>query len=564
MEQSRGTEPGTTAAVLILVVITLACLVPFAAKAFHIDDTLFLRAARQIQDHPLDFYGFPYNWEGREVPMVEVMKNPPLASYYIALVAACCGWSELALHLAFLLPAVAVALGTYRLALLFCSRPLLATLAAVLTPVFLVSSSNVMCDTMMLAFWVWAVDFWVRGIRTENHVHLAIAALFVVLCSLTKYFGISLVPLLLVYGYARKRTFGIWAAFLLIPIVLLACYEWGAVMLYGRGLLTDAGVYASSYRTRQGPGLAEKTVITLSFTGGCLFTALCYSPLLWRMRTLAAGIVLMVLTLIGLPLLHTLGRFPLHDPSGVKWVSVSQIALFIVAGMSVLGVAIAEYWRHRTAETLFLFLWIAGTFIFAGFLNWTVNGRSILPMVPAVGIVLMLRLDHRTGTDRPDVSWPLLLPLVPAVLIALLATRSDFLLAQSARNAAATIHRDFTAHSGTLWFQGHWGFQYYMESLGEKPLDFDRSPLAPGDRVVIPANNSFLRPLPQDSVQLERVYSFPAGNWLATMSGPLGAGFYADAWGPLPFAFGSVPLEEYYVLMVTPPAAQAAAVPGPR
>jgi 4-amino-4-deoxy-L-arabinose transferase-like glycosyltransferase len=552
MERAIRTEPGFTAAVLILTAVTLTCLVPFSAKAFHIDDTLFLRAARHIQDHPLDFYGFLYNWEGQEAQMVEVMKNPPLASYYIALVAACFGWSELPLHLAFLLPAVAAALGTYRLALLFCSRPLLAALAAVLTPVFLVSSSNIMCDTMMLAFWVWAMDFWVRGVRADNTTSLAVAAIFVVLCSMTKYFGISLLPLMLVYAYSKKRTFGRWALFLLIPVIFLACYEWGAVTLYGRALLTDAGAYARSYRALQPSGLVEKAVTVLSFTGGCLFTALCYSPLLWRRRTLAIGCVLAVLILTGLLLLlQPLGKFSLYDASGVKWLSVSQIALFTVAGISVLGVAMAEHWRLRTAETLLLLLWIAGTFVFAGFLNWTVNGRSILPMAPAVGIVLALRLDRGAGTERPGMSWQLLLPLAPAVLIALLVTRADYLLAQSSRSAAATIHRDFAGNPGSLWFQGHWGFQYYMESLGEKPLDFSSPRLAPGDRVVVPSNNSFVRPLPQEIAQLERVYAFPAGTWLATMNGLQGAGFYADAWGPLPFVFGSVPHEEYYILMVT-------------
>ena len=41
-----------------LLMLVLVCLLPFINKAVHIDDTLFLRAAQQIQKHPLDFYGF--------------------------------------------------------------------------------------------------------------------------------------------------------------------------------------------------------------------------------------------------------------------------------------------------------------------------------------------------------------------------------------------------------------------------------------------------------------------------------------------------------------------------
>jgi hypothetical protein len=33
----------------------------------------------------------------------------------------------------------------------------------------------------------------------------------------------------------------------------------------------------------------------------------------------------------------------------------------------------------------------------------------------------------------------------------------------------------------------------------------------------------------------------------------VGAGFYANSAGPLPFAFGNVPPEEYYVLSIVQP-----------
>ena len=138
-------------------------LLPFAGKAFHMDDPLFLKTARQIRSNPLDFYGFRVNWYGTEQPMWEVTKNPPLGSFFLALASALAGWSELALHLAFLLPAVAAALGTLALARRFCAHHVLATLAAIATPAFLVSSTNVMCDVLLVALWVWAVELWIRG-----------------------------------------------------------------------------------------------------------------------------------------------------------------------------------------------------------------------------------------------------------------------------------------------------------------------------------------------------------------------------------------------------------------
>src|ERR1019366_6512114 len=112
-------------------------------------------AAHQIQADPLNPFGFAVNWFGTVTPMWLATENPPAASYYIAFAAAILGWSEVALHAAFLLPAIAAVLGTYRLAQKFCSRPVLAALATLFTPVFLISSSTVMCDVMMVAVLVW-------------------------------------------------------------------------------------------------------------------------------------------------------------------------------------------------------------------------------------------------------------------------------------------------------------------------------------------------------------------------------------------------------------------------
>ena len=153
---------------LALTLAVFAALGPFLAKPFNIDDPLFIWVAHQIQAHPGDPFGFSLNWYGSVAPMWIATENPPLDSYYIALAASVLGWSEPALHVAFLLPCLAVVLGTYRLARRFCEWPALAALATLIAPVFLVSSTTVMCDVMMLAFWVWAVVFWVEGMEREK------------------------------------------------------------------------------------------------------------------------------------------------------------------------------------------------------------------------------------------------------------------------------------------------------------------------------------------------------------------------------------------------------------
>ncbi|OGW51539.1 MAG: hypothetical protein A2Y81_07885 [Nitrospirae bacterium RBG_13_43_8] len=547
---SPHTQRILTPSMINLIIIIIICLAPFVDKAFHIDDPLFLWTAKHIQNHPLDFYGFSVNWYGTEMAMSDITKNPPLASYYIAIVASIIGWSEIALHLAFLIPAIGAILGTYLLARQFCLQPAAAALSGMLTPVFLVSSTNVMCDTMMLAFWVWAVYFWVQGLGKNKSHFLFLSALFISASALTKYYGVSLIPLLFLYSIFKRRSVGRWAFFLLIPVIILAGYQWATFVLYGKDLLIDAISYTSGVRQAESTGIFSKGLIGLAFTGGCLISVLFYSPLIWSKRVMAIGVFLIALSALTLPLIKTIGTFQLHDGNGVRWGIVIQFCLFAVAGVSLLALAALDLWKRRDAISLLLFMWIFGTFVFASFINWTVNGRSILPMAPAAGILLMRRISQQSESSQPGSHRAAYWPLIPAVLISLLVTWSDYTLANTARSAAFVIHNKYKSHDSTLWFQGHWGFQYYMESVGGKAFDLKYSELTRGDIVIIPLQGTNLYPLHPDYAKLHQQIQFYPCRWLTTISHSTGSGFYSHFYGPLPFAAGSVPFEEYYVFSV--------------
>lgn len=521
--------------------VTVILLLPFVGKAFHVDDPLFLKAARQIQSNPLDFYGFRVNWYGTEQPMWEVTKNPPLGSFFLALAAGVAGWSEIALHLAFLLPAIAAVLGTLALARRLCSHPVIATLAAVVTPAFLVSSTNVMCDVLLVAFWVWAVELWIRGLESRRPSLLVLSGVLIALAALTKYFGLALVPLLFVDGLARTRKAGWWTASLLLPIVVLAGYQIWTRNLYGRGLLSDAATYSSLIRFRSGPLLSAKLVTGLSFAGGCLASVIFFGPGLWSARTLALAAVSGALLTFA-----ARGAAPARELGTIGAGALVQFAVFAVAGAGVVALAAADVWPRRDADAILLALWVGGTLLFAVLFNWTVNARSILPAAPAVGILIARRLERRSG---PFPARRVVTALGAAAALALCVAWADWRLADAARTASARLASAGRA-GGKFWFEGHWGFQHSMEALGAHALDWRRSRLARGDLVAIPLNNVNVVALPADAVVYRAAMDFPVLPFLSTLTPRLGAGFYLDAWGPLPFAFGRVPPERYVLLEV--------------
>lgn len=535
-------------ALSFVVIMTLA---PFLNKAYHVDDPLFLWSARYIQEHLLNFYGFSVNWYGSEMPMYEVMKNPPVTAYVLAGAAYLCGWSEVALHSFFLLFAVAAALGTYFLALAFSTRPLIAALIGVLSPCFILAGTTVMCDMMMLSFWVWSIYFWVRGIRDGSTTNLVAAALLVSLACMTKYFGICLIPLLLAYAVVQKRGIGRWILALLIPVLVLAGYEWLTHDLYGKGLLSSAFLYPSLYREIFDRHIMLNTLEGLTFTGGCLISTLFFAPLLWNKKTLGL-LACMTMLLIAVILLSSQrDAAPFFLASGFNWRYVVQCYVFSFAGVSVLLLAARDMINRRDAASLLLFLWIAGTFIFASYVNWSINGRSIFPMTPAAGILIARWMEHDLKWTRRNSALWSALPIASSALIALLVARADYQLAGAARAEATELHQlRYSMTIGDLWFQGHWGFQYYMESIGGRPIDFRAMALKSGDLVVIPSNNTNRFPLEKIDMRLVAVSNRNLGTWVTTMYKPMQAGYYLNEIGALPYAFGEVPDEKYYRMLV--------------
>src|SRR5271155_4128021 len=334
---------------VLLAVAVLACLLPFSGKAFNVDDTLFIYIARQITYHPLDPYGFKVNWFLSAVPMALETKNPPLAAYYIAAAASVVGWTERALHFAFLLPALAVVLGTYRLAQRFTNSPVLAAAATLLAPGLLVSANSVMCDTMMLALWLWAIIFWIEGLQPEKPLYLAVSVLLITLCALTKYFGIALIPLLAVYSLARERRLGSWAWYLLFPILALTGYQHWTKAVYGLRMITFAAHIATGVRQGRHASILANALVDLSFVGGCTLPALTFAPFIWPRKKIFAVCVLSPLAAF----LISTGRISLGETLGPSdfyrhWFLVGvQLTLFIAAGVSVMALAAADSWKRR-------------------------------------------------------------------------------------------------------------------------------------------------------------------------------------------------------------------------
>ncbi len=569
----------------LLIALVLLALVPFLTKAVHMDDPLFIYSAQQILRHPTDFYGFDVNWYGFDQAMHHVNQNPPLAAYYLALVGYVAGFDEWALHAGFLLPAIGVVLGTYFLAWHLCGRPTLAAALTFVLPVTLLSSTTLMCDTLLLCCWCWAMACWVDAERREKPWKFVAAGLCIAGAVLTKYYGICLVPLLAAYGVACRTRLGArsvaapsrgWGftsaqiVGLLIPCLVLLGFELWTWRLYGHGLVSDALGYAGAARQYTHVVWYRQLAFGLTFLGGCALPVLLLAAHAWgrwgaAATLLAFGLAAGVISAQG----SYLGYSP-SDERGWQWLMPLEAAAFLVGGIYIAILGAIDFHRRRDAESLLLLMWVVGTFVFATFMNWTLTSRTILPLAPAVAIWGVRAADRPLRASRLAANRLVFAAIVLLSLtLSLAVAAADASWANAARQAARLIPEFLFSRDAIdparLWFQGHWGFQYYMEQQGSRPMDFARSRLLPDEFVVIPNFQANITPLPPAAADAEQPFGFHLLQGVATISPAAGAQFYMSQAGmPFPYAFGPNSPELYYVLHVRAELEYKGRLPGNR
>ena len=531
---------------LVYVLLILALVYfPFADKAFNVDDTLFLKAAEQILVNPLDFYGGEVNWYGSPSTQFIINKNPPLVSYLIAAVASVFGFNEFALHTFFFLALALSTIGIYILGRQFGCNPLMTTILATFTPVFLVHGTNLMTDSTMLLFWIWGLVFWMNGIKTDDAKWFFLAGLAVTFGTLTKYPCIFLLPLMIFSGVWQYKKPGWWLVAIFIPLIAMLSFEYYTKILYGKGLFFEAFIYANERTPKDIVDYFNNTMIGLAFLGGCFPVALFLVPLSGGRLLRLLGFIFATGALALVFYKGGIGPHSFTSDDGTNTSLMIQFCVFSLAGFCLVMVCLKELSNGINHDSVFLLLWFFGVFVFASYLNWTINARSFILLVPAVGILLSRSLGQwadKPGNFKNMISYAM---IGFAALIAVSIMYGDYVWANIARTAAKDITSKYNTPN-RMFFQGHWGFQYYMEKAGALPVDYTSTDIQTGELVIVPRNNTaILRPNPV--FKLVEVMAFSHNSIVATMNPARSSGFYDSNIGTIPYSFGK-PIHEIYLV----------------
>jgi hypothetical protein len=443
--------------------------------------------------------------------------------------------AEWVAHATQLLLLIAAILGTAALGLRMGASDrdvTIATLILVATPAALAMASSAMPDIAAMAFGVIGLERLVAWRDTHRWPAGLAATLSLTIGTLARSHVLLLLPigaLLMLWApsaIGRTRKNDRWTGRVWIPLGLV-----------------PLGVAAVSFLLRDPDGEASVLGATLRYSGTESVAA-----------NVAAFAVHWALALpLALPWVLLHGSRVFRQP--LLYVGTAVIAVWLwdpdhvlrasfIAAAGGLGAAVlvdilTDAWRRHDRLELAL-----GLALFAALpagLYLQLPSKYLLVSAPAAALLVA----RAAGRRAPLVAWRTAGVTVTAGLVlGVLIIRADAAFADLGRRAAQELIAAQTARGQTVWFAGHWGFQWYAERAGARALTLHGPAPHAGDLAVSSENAlGGIIDVFQPRTLLTVMSSDTPGGRI--MSRTAGAGFYSNAWGYLPWAWSDEVLDRY-------------------
>jgi 4-amino-4-deoxy-L-arabinose transferase-like glycosyltransferase len=554
-------EPGpvkwTSLAILVLMVV--ACAIPFLSQPFHMDDSLYMDVARNAHQKPLFPLDIPYTFIGDFVQDLGSHGHPPLHSYFLAAIMYFFGegpGTEWIYHLFALLYPILAVLSFYFIAAQFNERPLWPSMILACCPIFMVMQHTLMTDIPMLAFWLGAIASYLWAVRLKRTSLYAVSAFFQLAAMFTSYQAFALTPLLGFYQIRKGHTRKSWIWLMIAPALVIAWFILNCLH-YKRMLFGITYNYIQSHSPLSLHTLWIKVVSVLEYQGWLIIFPLFIFYMLGRKLKGRA----LILALLAAACLAQFGEVQRYR-FGNKAIFILGLAagFFIVAEMGKAAWSALIKGRNlmgfEAAEGQFIGLWYFGVLFYCIFIFPAGSARYILPLIPPFLICFfrILEIDEVTEYRRPA-------RLLNAAMVASGSLVMSLIWGISlswADQEFARIYPRF-AHEfirivdkAKAYSVGEWGFRYYLARQNVHPLPKDETMVSGGSFIAIPKMalphtipaglNSMLIPLQTLSYKPD----FP----LRIFDWQTPAAFYSSGWGLIPFSFSRNTLEEVQIYQV--------------
>lgn len=440
---------------VLAAVLTLAN----AAKPVLVDDTAYLAFARHLAKNPFEPYGFELFWYDRPQPAMQIVM-PPVVPYWLALGIAAFGENLLLLKLWLFPFACILAYSVRSLVWRFVPHDcewiaILLVVGPGTFPFF-----NFMLDLPALALQLAAVALAIRGIESPKKGRYALAAgLAMGLALQTKYSALGLPGAILFVGRVRGA---LRFAVTIVAIGAISFLAWEVAVMATHGY---SHFFVHTFGYAKTTSFQAKLALAIGLAGHLGLTAgwVGLAALPNRMRCWAIavfGAFFVALAFIPFPGAST--------AAGIACVSLGILVLIAECRFS--------FRFDCSWETLFLGGWFACEVLVYFLIAPFPAGRRVL----AISVVLVLMIARAIRIPISAIALGLILGILVTALDAWDATAERELPQRAAQHA-----RD-RGWTGTGYFIGHWGFQYYAERKGMKLVDPDRTTFQPGDWLLLP------------------------------------------------------------------------------
>lgn len=528
----------SAAPALLLSVLVLA---PFFGKAFTIDDPVFMREADHALQDPLHPTAFDMTWDYMPVRVSRRVPTGPVMGWLLVPSAAAGGseWIAHAVELAMLWLGI---LATVSLALRLGIPPRWASASGALLvamPAVTAMAGTAMPDVPAMALGVAGLERLVAWGRDRRPAQAVVAAALLGLAALTRSHAVLLVGAGAVLLAGTASPVISWRERLRLYLPVAGAALAVALLTFitsdpraGPGSMLEAAAFFSSTSAER---LASNAVAFPIHWVLAMAFALPWLALRGRtmMRNPHVLVALVSGTLLSVAALAHAGRKPL--------------ALGLVAGIgiAVLWDVFADAWKRSDRVQLALGLWLLVALCALPYVQ--LPSKLLVTSAPAAALLLARELAARTG-KRPWLVLGATVAIGVALGVAIL--RADMALGNLGRRAAAELIAPRVAAGRRVWIVGHWGFQWYAEKAGARHVTLTPPYPQHGDFLVVRlgagTSPQMLQMIANQFPRMTRAAQLlddePGGR---VMDSSLGAGFYSNIVGYLPWAWGSSPVDAF-------------------
>lgn len=540
----RAVRASTLRAALPALFLSAVILLPHMGKAFTIDDTIFLREARHALTDPLHPTAFDLLWDAEVERVSQVVPSGPIQAWLLvpALRAADQERAAHRIMLAVLWVGILAAVSLARRLRLDEAGMTMVGLLVAASPAVLGMAGTVMPDVTVMTLGTAGLERLVAW-QQERRLHqVAAAVLLLALAPLARSHGLLLLgvaAILLVWRSPvprrwRDRLLRLWpvaaAGALMLGIVFLTQDPGPAA---GNVASAAAGLSAAS-KTRFSKNLAAYLVhwvLTMTF-------AVPWVALRWR--ELARSRWVIGAAVLGVAVASYVAR---STAAHFHWALVPVAGL----GAAALADAFREARSRGRVEDLALCCWLLISLVALPYVQ--LPAKYLVASAPPAAI-LVARMAGRARGMFPRVA--LGVTLVVGASLGLAIIRADAALSGMSRWAVEKLIAPRVAAGENVWFVGHWGFQWYAENAGARPVSLSTQFPAEGDTVVVSAasapNEKVLKRLRldfPDAIPLDRLTDTSVGGRVMNVRRKVG--FFSNGHGALPWTWSRVPLDEFTV-----------------